>query len=147
MRIKFFFSVKTIGLAFIILFSGSNYFDLRFTNRVRVEGMLTNYEGPWDRIRGGKKELFLKLHYTYHIRGIGYKKKEEISLRNRDEADNYLKERRSVIFFVDSSDPERIVSPSDDGWEWYFAIFFVSILSFALRFLSHLKTENEIIEY
>ncbi|WP_424963236.1 hypothetical protein [Ekhidna sp.] len=94
MRIGFFFSVKTIGLLFIILFTGSNYLELRFTDRVRVEGKLTNHEGPWDRIRGGEKELFLKLHYTYYVRGIGYQKKEEISLKNRDEVDNYLRERQ-----------------------------------------------------
>jgi hypothetical protein len=147
LRIGFFFSVRSIGLLFIILFSGSNYLELRFTDRVRVEGILTNYEGPWDRIRGGEKELFIKLHYTYNVRGEGYQKKEEITLRNRDEVDNYLRERQSVLFFVDNSDPKRIVNPSDDGWEWYFAILFVSILLFVLRIFSHSQTKNQIIEY
>ena len=134
-------------LLFLILFSGSNYLELRFTDRVRVEGKLTSYEGPWERIRGGEKELFLKLHYTYYVRGIGYQAKEEISLSNEDAANNYLREMQSVYFFVDSNNPERIVNASDSGWEWYFSILFVSILLFVIRFISHIKTNNQIIEY
>ncbi|WP_420577182.1 hypothetical protein [Ekhidna sp.] len=126
------------------MFSSTNYYRIRFLERAKVIARLAKYEGPWQRIRGGEEEYFLKLYYSYAFAEERYENKREVSFTSDEEARQYLKSEvpNPLTLVVNANEPGEILNSEKESWTIYFVTLWCVLFIFCLRMFSFLEKKN-----
>lgn len=95
---------------------------------IQVEGILAKHEGPWNRIRGGRDEQFVKLYYSLTVKGKRYFVKKEYTLDSGKKIVDFLKEKKSHILIVDERNPSEVLGTLREPYSTQVTLMLVSIL-------------------
>ncbi len=140
--IEFFFSLQTLFLIAVTVFFGLSYYDAKTTEQIKVVGFLRDYEGPWNRIRGGKNEVFLKLYYSYYLKDEKNLIRREESFESGDSALEYLSKHDTASFYVKVNKPFELIESSSGNVFVYLSIMLGSFFLLCLRFYSLKEKRN-----
>lgn len=140
---SFILSVKTILLIVLFVVSGVKYFELVSIDKVEVRAFQIRHKGPWERIRGGNKELFLKIYYQYIFNGKSFIRQEEHVVSRYASPQEILDQNKYLELTIDGRYPEKIISENQINPNFYLLLFSFFYFLFWIRYF-HFKIEKNV---